>query len=200
MKFSLLFTGLFVSSIAFIGCGGGSSSSSSNSNSLTTSAVTTKTVCDFARQTVDSTIIDLKYAAEGDITAECKTQDSYTYAEFSLVEGVGSMTVTQLIKVENAAGTITEGSKTVSGSSTDTYNYQAGTIHHKIDITGEKYDCIETFPSPLPITITDKHNIEDLFDWDGDENNRISTTCPASYVRCWTSSTYSIIFIPIPVK
>jgi len=178
MKFSLVVTSLFVGAVSFIGCG----SDSSNSNTATAGAnnngveaVATQVVCDPAPINANGTTMDIKYSANGDITAECKSIGGMEYAEYKLKSGVNSLTVTQLKKVESYSGSVNG----VTGSSTDTYDYQAGTIHHKESSSEGNYDCIETFVSPLPSTLTDASSVDELFSWEG--TDRISTTCPTSY-------------------
>ena len=175
MKFSLVVMSLFVGAVSFIGCGSGSSDSNTAIAGANIEAVATQVVCDPAPINADGTIFDMKYAANGDITAECKSIAGMDYAEYKLKSGVNSLTVRQLQKVESYSGTMNG----VTGSSTDIYDYKAGTIHHKENSTDGNYDCIETFVSPLPTTITDTASTDKLFSWEG--NNRISTTCPTSY-------------------
>jgi len=177
MKFSLVVISLFVGAVSFIGCGSDSNgSSSSNSTGINgVKAVATQVVCDPAPRHIDGDTYDMKYAVNGDITAECKSMGGMEYAEYKLKSGVNSLTVTELKRVESFSGTM-NGKKAYS---IDTYDYKAGTIHHKESSPDENYDCTETFVSPLPTTLTDASSIEELLDWDGD--NRISTTCPASY-------------------
>jgi len=189
MKKSLILTSLLVGVISFNGCGSSSSGSSSNDNggstgggsSASLSAVTTKVVCDPQALSNSQTSYDMKYAADGDVTVMCKTESGYTYGEYQLVAGVNTLTITDIEKVEE----YTLDTSKVKGKGRDTYNYKAGTIHHKIDgmVDGkrEKYDCTETYPSPLPATLTDTNSITELFDWDVDEYDRIKTTCPVSY-------------------
>ena len=181
MKFSLVVISLLVGAVSFIGCGSDSNGSSSGSSNSTggingVKAVATQVVCDPAPISDDTRTFDMKYAVNGDITVECKSMGSREYGEYKLKSGVNSLTVTQLKKVESYSGTI-NGKKAFS---VDTYDYKAGTIHHKESSSQYgNYDCTETFVSPLPSTLTNASSIEDLFDWDGD--NRISTTCPSSY-------------------
>jgi hypothetical protein len=195
MKKSLILTSLLVGVFAFSGCGSDSDSSSGdagtrgstgntgnsgiNTSSLT--PVTTKVVCDPKAITSSEGIYDLKYAADGDITVMCKTAGQYTYGEYQLVTGVNTLTITDMKKVEE----FSVSAEKAKGKGVDTYNYKSGTIHRQVnavvDGKTEKYDCTETYPSPLPTTLTDTTSIEDLFQWDGDENHRITTTCPASY-------------------
>jgi len=149
---------------------------------LTISPVTTKVVCDPSAISSTEGSYDIKYAADGDITVMCKTAGQYTYGEYSLLAGINQLTITDLKRVEEYYLKTTK----TSGSGIDTYDYKLGTVHHTIDVVSEgtpyKYNCIETFPSPLPATLTtDATSIENLIDWEGDENNLITTTCPKSY-------------------
>ena len=196
MKKSLILTSLLIGAVAFTGCGsdsdggtkdaientgntGGSGSIGSTTSSLT--PVTTKVVCDPKAFTSSDGTYDVKYSADGDITVLCQQAGQYTYGEYQLVTGVNTLTITDMEKVEG----FTINSVKANGTSVDTYNYKAGTIHHQVNATvngkTEKYDCTETYPSPLPITLTDTSSIEDLFDWYGDDNDRVKTTCAASY-------------------
>jgi len=177
MKFSLVAVSLLVGVVSFIGCGSDSSGSSSNTTGGINGvkAVATQVVCDPAPMNEDGYTYDMKYAVNGDITAECKSMGGMEYGEYKLKSGVNSLTVTELKRVESFSGTM-NGKKAYS---IDTYDYKAGTIHHKESSPDGNYDCTETFVSPLPTTLTDASSVEELLDWDGD--NRISTTCPASY-------------------
>lgn len=184
MKKSLILTSLLVGAISFSGCGSDSSSGDTANNGTSSSSltpITTKVVCDPKAITNSEGVIDLKFAADGDITVMCKTAGQYTYGEYQLVTGVNTLTIVEMKKVEDFSVSTVK----VKGKSVDTYNYKAGTINHKIngivDGKTEKYDCTETYASPLPTTLTDVTSIENLFDWYGDDNNRIATTCPASY-------------------
>ena len=190
MKKSLILTSLLVGAISFSGCGsdsnGDSDSSGGSGNGGDTSfssltPVTTKVVCDPKAFTSSEGTYDVKYSADGDVTVLCQQAGQYTYGEYQLVTGVNTLTITDLKKVEG----FTVNSVKAKGTSVDTYNYKAGTIHYQVNGTvkgkTEKYDCTETYPSPLPITLTDTHSIEELFYWDGDKNNRITTTCPSSF-------------------
>jgi len=174
MKFSLVVTSLFIGAVSFIGCGSGSSNTASaNNNGI--KAVATQVVCDPAPVNIDGDTYDMKYTANGDITAECKSMGGIEYAEYKLKSGVNLLTVTELQRVDSFSGT----KNGVTGSSTDTYDYKAGTIHHQENSPDGNYDCIETFVSPLPSTITDASSVDELFSWEG--TDRISTTCPTSY-------------------
>jgi len=177
MKFSLVVVSLLVGAVSFIGCGSDSSGSSSNTTGGINGvkAVATQVVCDPAPMNEDGYTYDMKYAVNGDITAECKSMGGMEYGEYKLKSGVNSLTVTELKRVESFSGTM-NGKKAYS---IDTYDYKAGTIHHKESSPDGNYDCTETFVSPLPTTLTDASTIEELLYWEGD--NRISTTCPASY-------------------
>jgi hypothetical protein len=195
MKKSLILTALLIGSITFSGCGSSSSSNNRKNDDNTTTTdeglgdlgnvqapVTTKIVCDPKAMTFGKLTTDILYAADGDITVNCKTEGIYTYGEYSLVSAIQTLTITQIKKVKSNKVKSDKG----SGSSTDTYDYKAGTIQHvsewfSSDGKSKKENCIETFPSPLPATVTDKNSIETLLNWEGDTNNRISTTCPTSY-------------------
>jgi len=185
MKKSLILTSLLVGVISFNGCGSSSNdetpSGVSVASSSTLNPVTTKIVCDPQALTNSKTSYDMQYAADGDITVMCKTAGGYSYGEYQLVAGVNTLTITDIEKVEE----YTLNTSKIKGKGIDTYNYKAGTIQHKIDavVNGktEKYNCTETYPSPLPTTLTDTNSITELFDWDVNEYDRIKTTCPASY-------------------
>jgi len=209
MKKSLILTTLLLGAMTFSGCGSsdspkgdstnnssnnasnngssnnGSSNNSSNNGSSNLSSilvpVSTNTVCDPKAVTFEDTTYDVKYAADGDITIMCKTQSDFIFGEYALVAGVNTLTITQLDRVESYAFNTNK----MKGTGVDTYNYKDGSVHHNINGTENgktiKYDCTEIYPSPLPLTLTDKESIEDLIDWEGDDNDRISTTCPESY-------------------
>jgi len=191
MKKSLILTSLLVGAISFSGCGSDSDSDGGgkdnpaptpgNNTAVTVTPVTTKVVCDPDAITFEGGSYDVKYAAEGDVTVVCQEAGGMKYGEYQLVAGVQTLTIVDATKVENFAIDLT----TAKGTATDTYDYKAGTINHKINGTFEgqvaKYDCTETYPSPLPTTLTDTTSIEELLDWYGDSNNRISSDCPQSY-------------------
>jgi len=174
MKFSLVVISLFVGAVSFAGCG---KNKVDDINGI--KAVSSHKVCDPSPiNREDGFIYDIKYFVNGDITVGCKSIGEQEYSEgFRLKSGVNSLTVTQLKKVESFSGTI-NGKKAFS---IDTYDYKAGKIHHKESSQFGDYDCVEIYSSPLPYTITNTFSIRELFAWEGDENNRISTTCPQSY-------------------
>jgi hypothetical protein len=154
-----------------------------NSNTISIKGVkpvTKNVVCDPEPLTDEKESLDWKYAATGDITIECKNNQyiSVAYGEYKLKDNIDSMTITQIKKVEAFEGTIDH----VYGYGISTYDYKAGTIHHKVDAEDEKYDCVEKYPSPLLATITDSNSIEELLeDWGNDEDKLLSTTCPQSF-------------------
>ena len=160
----------------------GNSTGSANvqNSQFSISPVSTTVVCDPEVINMNGFSYDVKYLANGDILVECVDSGAgFTYAEYKLKNGVNSLTVTQLIKQEEYVGVVNG----INFTSLDTYNYQAGTIHHKVSSSIENYDCVETFASPLPTTITnDSEVIENLLDWSGgDRADTIRTTCPDSY-------------------
>lgn len=185
MKKSLILTSVVVGMLSFSGCGSDSDSDSSTdsvTDGLSVSPVTSKVVCDPNTITSTEGSYDIKYASDGDITVMCKTVGEYTYGEYSLLSGINQLTIINLKREENYS----LNTSTISGSGIDTYDYKLGTVHHTIDLSSDgtnyKYDCTETFPTPLPITLTtDATSIENLIEWEGDENYLITTTCPQSY-------------------
>jgi len=184
MKKILVLTTLLVGATIFSGCGSDDDSSSpagSSNSDLSISPVTTKVVCDPKALTSNAGSYDVKYSADGDVTVMCQTSGQYTFGEYQLASGLNTLTITQLKRVENFA----VDSTSAKGVGVDTYDYKAGTVHHTADATVDgkpyKYNCVETFPSPLPETLTDTNSIENLLEWEGDENNLIKTTCPKSY-------------------
>jgi len=203
MKKSLILTSLLVGVLSFSGCGsdsdsstsgsdsstggsdsstGGSDSSTGGSTGLSITPATTKVVCDPKAVTSSEGSFDVKYAADGDITVMCRTAGQFSYGEYALLAGINQLTITEVKRVANFSLKTTK----VSGAGIDTYDYKLGTVHHNVNALVEgksyKYDCTETFPSPLPATLTtDESTIENLIDWEGDENNLITTTCPKSY-------------------
>jgi len=177
MKFSLVVINLFIGTVFFTGCGD-NKSNRVDINGI--QAVASHEVCNPSSiNREDGLTYDIKYFINGDITVGCNSIGKKEYSEgYKLKNGVDSLIVTQLKKVESFSGTI-NGKKAFS---IDTYDYKAGTIHHKESSQFGDYDCVETYSSPLPYTITNAFRIQELFDWDGgNENNKISTTCPQSY-------------------
>ena len=159
------------------GSGGGSGSGTS----LSVQPVTKKIVCEPTEITSGKGSYKVRYAADGDITALCKKEGEYTFGKYNLVEGVDTLTITALEKVENYTVSTTK----AKGFSTNIYNYKAGTIRHITDAVAEgksiKYDCMETYPSPLPATLTDTDSIEQLLEWSGNRDDRLKSTCPKEY-------------------
>ena len=194
MKKSLILTSLLVGAIAFTGCGsdsdGGTKDGTENSgggtgnngsSSLSLTPVATKVVCDPKASTLADASYDVKYLANGDITVMCKTFGGYTSGEYQLATGVSTLTIVDVKKVEESSVNTVN----LKGKSLDTYDYKAGTIHRQENGVAEgktvKYDCVETYPSPLPATLTSTATIEMLLEWEPDENDRVKTTCPSSY-------------------
>ena len=110
-----------------------------------------------------------------------------SYNEYSLAENVQSLEITQLIKTETMKGNVTydEGESAIFDGIT-TYDYQKGTQHIKGDYTynGEQHtiDCVETYSTILPKTITTEEDISNLLEWEGDDlGEYTATTCPDSY-------------------
>ena len=195
MKRSLILVSLLIGAMALTGCGSDSDSDSNDTNSLATedtnieetdtsdsstsssSLVTDQVTCDPDAQVSGNISFDSKYLADGDISALCVTQNGYTYPEYNLRNGVTTLTVTQVLKDESTDIQTNEASM----KGTVNYNYKAGTIQYNGTENGTTINCTETYPSILPLTITNNIDIENILDWDGDYNNRISTTCPESW-------------------
>jgi len=191
MKKSLILTSLLIGVLTLSGCGsdsddnsGGSSASASGSTggssagssvNLSWSPLTNNVACDPTAVSYGSATMDAKYWAEGSVTVSCEQYGTYTTGVYGLKSGVDTLTITQLIKEEKSAYS----TNVASGTETVTYDYQAGTIHHKISSNVENADCIETYASPLPYTLT-SDNIEELLDWEGN-GQMLSTTCPNSW-------------------
>lgn len=203
MAKSFILISLLVGTVSFSGCGSDSSTnddspsssssssntsndssnndSLSNSSGLSITPVTTKNVCEPKVMTINNSTSSIKYATDGDITVICKTSGQYSYGEYQLLTGIDTLTITQIKRVENFVINEVQ----AKGSDITTYDYKAGTVHHNVDVVAKgetyKYNCTETFSSPLPDTLTDEDSINNLLEWEGDENHLIKTTCPKSY-------------------
>ncbi len=192
MKKSLVLVSLLVGAVVLTGCGSDDSNSSSptettnsgtsdgtNSDIPTSSSslVTNKVTCDPEPQVSGSISFDSKYFADGDISALCVTQSGFTYPEYNLRNGVTNLTVTQVLRDESTDVQTSEGSL----KGTVNYDYEAGAIHYNGTENGTTINCTETYPSILPLTITNNIDIENILDWEGDYDNMISTTCPTSW-------------------
>jgi len=182
-----------ISSIIFIGCGGGGSSSpsidkdSQTSNireNIDSSSDIEEDRCDSITTTSrwkdDSEMIrEEKYKTKGDIIAICN-EDRSKYI-LSLDKSKEYIEVIKLLKEELLTYKSVKETEKQSGSIKDIYNYQKGTVRHKIKTTYQDFDCIDTYPTPLPEDIDDGDDIRDLLDWKGDIYDKISTTCPEAY-------------------
>jgi len=190
MKKSLILTSLLIGAISFNGCGSSSDGGGgggdnphpgSNNISLSVSPLTNKNICDPTKLESAAGSYDVKFATDGDIIVSCSQSSSYSFGEYKLASGIQTLTIVDAKKVENYAIDVTH----AKGTSIDTYNYKSGAITHKVNGTFNgksiNYNCTEIYPSPLPTTLTDTSSIDDLLDWEGDSNNRISSDCPTSY-------------------
>ena len=176
MKKSLILTSLLVGAISFSGCGS-ENESKANSDSINLTPITTHVVCNLKAIEGKNYTSDVKYATEGDITVMCKNE-----GEFQLVKGVDTLTITDMKEVSEL---YIDGEK-LKSKHLKSFDFKAGTIHRQANGTfpdGKtySYDCTETYPSYLPVTLTDTSSIAKLFDWEGDKNNRIKTTCPDAF-------------------
>ncbi len=197
MRLSLVLTGLLVGSTMFIGCGGGgsgggsSSSTSSGGSSSTTSSggssgstssggsanwtpVTTNFTCDPEPKALGAATMDTKYAAEGDISAECSTQQGFTFNEYKVN---AEFEATQVLVVEEDSGTV-DG---ITYSSKETHDHRAGTIHIVENGGGHSLDCVETYATLLPLQIRSDSDLEDLMEFSPGRDMLTDTTCPDSY-------------------
>jgi hypothetical protein len=187
-------TSLIISLIAvaaLTGCGGGGSSSSdggsssgggSSSSAGGGSGIVAYTCSDSV--SYGGVLNEVKSGYEGDISYDCKLT--------SMTQGfhlnVGSMTVTDITKVETIDGTFN--GERIQG--TATYDYKNATIHYKV--SGSKhgsFDCTEYYNPFLPVTIANDEEAQalmegnnldytiDYFDVDGP--NFKNTTCPSSF-------------------
>lgn len=174
-----------------IGCGGGGSSddssksneetttSSSSSNTevnLTWSPKTTNVTCDL------SPVDGGDYSASGDVTVTCQKDDKQS-VRYKLAN-VKSLTAMQIVKhkyltIENSSDKL----HTV-------YDYKQGTVLYSGTINGTAYDCVETYPSIVPETLTNS-TIEKILSWQGDSNDRVSSTCPNSFYDAKIDTSYN---------
>jgi len=192
MKKSLILTSLLVGAISFSGCGsdndgdgggGGDNPTPGNNtnNGLSISPITNKNLCNPSKITYANISIDSEFATDGDIIVNCTEIGDNIFGVYQLSSTVQTLTVTNIKKEVNYDVDM----DTAKGTNIDSYDYKAGTIHHVMNATLEgkamHYDCTDTYPSPLPTTISDNSSIMELLDWDGDDNNLITSTCPESY-------------------
>ncbi len=149
--------------------------------------LTEKVSCDPKELVITGATIDFKYYADGDIKIECQEIQGFTIATYKLDENIQSLDITQLIKSETINGNIKDDTgKSGTFDGVTTYDYQKGTQHIQGHYTyngkKENIDCIETYPTILPKTITSDNDISSLLEWEGDDIGEYTqTTCPESY-------------------
>jgi len=159
-----------------------------NNNTITNwTPITTKVSCDPKELIMAGSTLDFKYYSDGDIKVECQTINGFTIANYKLDDNITSLDITQLIKTEVMDGSVKD-DKGINASfdGVTTYDYKAGTQHIKGDYTyngkTENIDCVETYPTILPRTISNENDISNLLNWEGDDlGEYTSTTCPESY-------------------
>lgn len=160
----------------------GSSSSASGNSSSTGSGIVAYTCSD--SQSFGSASLETKSGYQGDISYDCKLMSAAQGFHLN----VGSMTVTDLTKVETINGVV-DGK---SIQATETIDYKTAKVHYKGTASGYgSFDCEETYKPFLPVTIASDAETEALmegsspdysvnyFDYNGP--NYVSTTCPTSY-------------------
>ena len=164
-------------SLFLVGCGNDEKKSDDESNK----PLTTKNSCGYSG-VIDGADTTLKFTSDGDIRIVCQEENEQYFSEYKLINDVNSLTIVDVIKVINFEATSNLGN---SGSEIQTLHYKEGTIHYtkesKIDGKTEKYDCIETYPSPLPQTIFNETTILELLEWKAVEDDRVKTTCPKEF-------------------
>ncbi len=160
----------------------------SNNSAITNwTPITTKVSCDPEPLIMAGSTLDFKYYADGDIKIECQSMNGFTIATYALDDNISSLEITQLIKMETMNGDVKDDKgRSASFDGITTYDYQKGTQHIKGTYTynskTENIDCVETYPTILPKTITSENDISNLLDWEGDDvGEYTSTTCPESY-------------------
>jgi len=146
-----------------------------NSNNGTWVPVTNNFTCDPAAQTFAGMRMDSRYAAEGDISVACVHQEGYTFPQYRL--GVEALEITQMVRVEQMTGTSSAG--TFSG--TTTHDFQAGTVHIVETFGSSRIDCVETYTSLLPKTLSNVSDLEDLMEFNPARSMLTHTTCPMAY-------------------
>ena len=171
----------FLATISFVSCGSSSDGSSEEKGAGWT-PVTTKKACDpkVVWSQEYNALVDVKHYADGDIAVTCKNDGGAEfgdYGEHSLKDNINNLTIVQLEK------SIYEYSQSTTNNTISyisNYNYKTGIVHYKATKKGIDRECTETYPTILPKTIVNNHdNIVALLNWEGDENNMISTTCTA---------------------
>ncbi len=130
--------------------------------------------CNPAPMTLQGRTLDMRFAAEGDISVSCVTAGTMTVGQYAL--GVDSLNITQLIKEDRYEGTSPRG----SFLGIETHDYQAGTIHI-VHSGAETLDCVETYTSILPETIDSVSKLESIMEYSPSRDMLTNTTCPNSY-------------------
>ncbi len=203
MRVSLVLASLLVGTTLFVGCGSsgggsdnssdstpttnndatGNGSSASNSNLQNTSwqPVTDNFTCDPQPMTIQGLTLDARYAASGGISVECITAGTYTYGEYTITD---PFEATQIIKVEDTSGVVDGKTFIIK----ETHDFKAGTIHIVGSGEGHTIDCIETYPTKLPMQINNYQDLEQLLDFSPSKDMLTNTTCPNDYYSDDTDS------------
>lgn len=185
MKTKVLFVSL-AAVVALTGCGGGGGSSSSSGGSSSSSGgssssagggsgIVAYTCSDSA--SYGGTSVEIKSGAQGDISYDCKLMSATQGFHLN----VGSMSVTDITKVERVDGTFN--GDTIHA--TQTYDYKNATIHYQGSSSKlGSVDCTEYYKPFLPVTIASDDETEALMDgynFGYDGSNFKSTTCPSDF-------------------
>jgi hypothetical protein len=162
------------------GKGGGDSGNQGGGSDSSWVPVTSNFTCDPAPTTMMGYNMDKRYAADGNIKVACKTTQAggknYTFPEYSL-DGVEQIEITQMKRVEMGTG---KSDKYGSYSFKEEYDFKAGTVHIVEKFGSTNMNCIETYPTNLPIIVSSGSELEDLVEM-GFNAQRLGTTCPDSY-------------------
>lgn len=143
--------------------------------------VTSNFTCDPKPYTFMGYTVDARYAAEGAIKVECYKQEGgmNITAPLYKLDGVESIEVSKIHAITKGAGTSDR-----FGSFTYVYvadfDENGGKVTIKEDYGNTHLECVETYDTPLPQTISSGDEISRLKELSSNAN-RISTTCPASY-------------------
>ena len=167
-----------LSILVFIGCG----EDEKEDKGFSIQPITKKNSCGYSG-TIQGEKATFNSATDGDIRISCEKEKGINFSRYTFVNNVNSLTIIDTIKVRNiiAKGDI------LNASILETFNYKKGTIDIKSSTTlngkKENFDCIETYPSPLPTTLLNEKSALALLKWKPNKSDRIKTTCPESYYQ-----------------
>jgi len=143
--------------------------------------VTSNFTCDSEPYTFMGYTVDARYAAEGAVKVECNKQvgGMNITAPLYKLEGVESIEVSKIHAITKAVGT-SDRFGSFSYAYVADFDENGGKVKIKEDYGNTHLECVETYDTPLPQTISSGDEVSRLKELSSNAN-RISTTCPASY-------------------